>query len=744
MGAAPREVRADRIWWDGSRDTENGPPGKLLSDNPGYWGESVPTGVDYSYQTPPNNPGDPDRRLLNGIPEGDWNQTIGLANVPIVVTFDFKRFCTFSEFDITTRSHQRALQIELADTASGPWRTVFNQTLEASPDKLFQRIPLTQKPAGRFARFTLNAIAPARNNYLTYLAEVIAWGDAPLAPQPPGSLAPVIPATVVPDGKLPSVPGAERSAFSPAQFNDWKQSLGARSNNSAVWSRLPAWDSMTNAPILPSPEKVNQPVTITMARNETQPAAIALSNTSLRSPLNTRVSLSNFGRVDSRGRVTPLAAGEANIGAQLRVGGMVSTRWSGSSIGPLLGADNIPGTNVLRRFVLNADGIRDFPRLTLSPGGSAVLWLLVSTRGLAPGTYQAQLAGEGVAAIPVRVRVVDVTLPDPLVYINSWSHITTMFPFTYGDRLEREATYKSSLGINVWQELPTPGSAAEIARRRGKIFSHLRLIPPDYVNRGFNNQLKVEDLTDKDRALITDYVHDLVKQTRALGMGYDDWYGELWDEPGRGNSAVYGALARIVKAADPKVHIFMNPIFWESTGSAPDDVIFTALSPFYRDLIDVSVPQDSLLYDHPKSAPLFDAPHWIRASYAVTSQGGKGEASLEVETHRRRAWAAFARGYNGWAFFSYYAPVGDPWDDLDGPLPDYAMVYPGPRGPIASRRSESVRQGWQDFRLLTFLQQHGRKTELNAILKGYADGKPLEPLREQALQVAANASRLAP
>ena len=37
---------ADRIWWDGTHDEENVPPGKLLSDNDGYWGESVLTGVE--------------------------------------------------------------------------------------------------------------------------------------------------------------------------------------------------------------------------------------------------------------------------------------------------------------------------------------------------------------------------------------------------------------------------------------------------------------------------------------------------------------------------------------------------------------------------------------------------------------------------------------------------------------------------------------------------------------------------
>lgn len=188
----------------------------------------------------------------------------------------------------------------------------------------------------------------------------------------------------------------------------------------------------------------------------------------------------------------------------------------------------------------------------------------------------------------------------------------------------------------------------------------------------------------------------------------------------------------------------MNPIFWEGSASAPDDVIASMLSPYYRELIDVSVPHEGLLNDHPKSEALFDAPHFIRGSYAVSTHGGKGEASADVEFHRRMAWRAFARGYNGWGFFAYYRPEGSPWDDMDASLPDYSMVFPGPRGPIATRRSESVRQGWQDFRLLTLLKQRGRQAELDAILKGLAAGEPLDTLHEQALRAASMAPRQIP
>jgi hypothetical protein len=103
------------------------------------------------------------------------------------------------------------------------------------------------------------------------------------------------------------------------------------------------------------------------------------------------------------------------------------------------------------------------------------------------------------------------------------------------------------------------------------------------------------------------------------------------------------------------------------------------------------------------------------------------------------AWQAFSRGMNGWGFYAYYAPRDNPWNDLDGAenLPDYTMVYPGPRGPIPTRQSESLREGWEDYRLLTLLKERGRTAELAAILKAYAAGQPPHILRLQALRTIA-------
>jgi hypothetical protein len=159
--------------------------------------------------------------------------------------------------------------------------------------------------------------------------------------------------------------------------------------------------------------------------------------------------------------------------------------------------------------------------------------------------------------------------------------------------------------------------------------------------------------------------------------------------------------------------------------------------------VDVSSPIYLLLRDRPKAGSLFAAPRLVRGFYTVSTQSAKSERSAQVELYRRLAWDAAARGWNGWGFYSYFAPRGNPWDDFDAEwytgenLPDYLMVYPGPRGPVPTRQSEAVREGWEDFCLLTLLRQQGLEREVAELCAACEAGEPLTSLRERALRLAA-------
>lgn len=728
--------QADLLWFDGSRSA-GGPPGKLLSDNDGYWGDCVLTGVEYTCSPEPDNPPDrwrdqPERygrRLLDGRPHGNWWTPIG-ASGPLTITFDFKRQCTFSEVDVDSRSNRVALKVEVAGSTESPWSTVAERSRDDCPDRSFHRLTLPEPAVGRYLRLTVDA------GGLTYVDEVLVWGDAEVSTETPESYKPITPAPVASEISAMSIPGVEKTAFSDAVFWEWQRNLGPLARQRGVWSQVPTWDSITDRPLLPKPGDICREVRLTMARNETECVALALTNTSWEKPWETRVGLSPF-------RAEGDSAGEASgLVGELRVAGAIGSRYYGVNVGPLFSADNLLPPGLMRRYLTNAPGIERFPDLHLSRAGSAVLWVAVSTRDARPGRYLARLTCTGAPSVLVRVEVCDVTLPRPRVWLQTWSGVTGQFPFVRDDRHRREVAYKASLGTTVWNGWPEAGSLAALAHEPGRTFFHIWGIG-DYGHRLYGGGIDAAKLTAEDADKIAAMIGGHVAKANSLGLSYDDWYVELTDEPGKGNAAAFGALCRLIRQADPRVRIYCNPSFWVGNGCLPDEDVYESLSPWYNECIDVSSPIYLLLYERPRSMTLFGAPRLVRAFYNVCTQSAKSERAAQVQIYRRMAWEAFGYGWNGWGFYSYYAPRGNPWNDFDAEwytgedLPDYQMVYPGPYGPVPTRQSEDVREGWEDYCLLTLLRQQGKEAEVKTLLADFAAGGDPAELRLRALRAAA-------
>ena len=264
-----------------------------------------------------------------------------------------------------------------------------------------------------------------------------------------------------------------------------------------------------------------------MARNETECAALALTSTTWEKPRTVEVALSGFRRV---------GGGDASkVQGELRVAGAIGSRLYDVNVGPLFSSDNLLPGSLMRRYLTNGAGVAGFPQVTLSPAGSAVLWLSVMTDGAEPGEYEARLGVRGGPFVMVRAQVLDVTLPKPFVWLQTWSDVTSMFPFKYSDRDAREVAYKQSLGVTVWGGWPTKGSIPGLARERGRTIHHIWGIG-DYGNTLYNGGIDPAKLTAEDEAKIAELIHGHVKQAQELGLGYDDWYVELTDEPGKGNS----------------------------------------------------------------------------------------------------------------------------------------------------------------------------------------------------------------
>lgn len=723
---------ADLIWLDGTRTTENAPPGKLLSDNQNYWGESVLTGVVHHFESVPASGSETgrsqdarDRWAAKQAKKKATEKSLRgeSAKGPLVLVMDFKRDCTFSEVDISSRLTKLGIKVECGSWGAG-WRTVYDGAQESSPDKPISiyRVKLPEKPKGDRLRISLSAEGAVS------MEDAWAWGDAEVTDQDPEAIRPVQPALPAGPYRSCSIPGIERTAIREGDFTKWLKRLGDAAKLPAVWSKVNTWDSISSAPIMPAAEAIDQKASIIMARNETECAAFALTNLSPVKDLVTDVSLGRFTQVGGDGKPAP------SISAKLSVMGAVPSAVYGVCLSPLLEQGNMLGQSLMKRYMTNSEMIQDFPHLNMPPTTSAIVWLSVTTDGTPPGTYEATLDCASGSRVPVQVEVLDVTLPRPFAFAESYSRTTEMSPFQYADRNEREAGYKHLLGITVWNNWPEQGSAAEIARKLGTVQYNVYAFPRE------NRRPKVP-FSDSTRQKLMDYVGSLAKEANDLGLSYDQWFVEFYDEPSTADMPILAEYARLVKEVDPNIRIYCNP--------TTDQV-----GEWYEKYVDVSFPcgNGGISANKP-----FSSKRWVNGFYKIQANSSKNESRVQLDRYRGLAWEAMSRGWNGWGFFAYYRPTGNPWYDFDsakvvGADPDYAIVYPGPHGPVPTRASESLREGWEDYCLISLLRQQGKNDVADAICKSFvptdgdrrAQAKPLEELRLRALLAAAGRSAPAP
>jgi len=733
---------AGRVWWDGSTDDSNSPPGKLLSDNEDYWGESVLTGVDYKYEVAPDSPADnrvdrvgrTGRVLLNG----NRGTGVGMSgDKPLVVTFDFKRLCTFSELDFCTPSGKLSIKIETSAGEDGQWVTAFDRGIDDCPDAKFHRLPLPEKPEGRFVRLTLLGASG------TELDEVVAWGDAEVSDSAPEAINPVTEGQYPVGVSYETIKGITKSFVSDRESFYWVQSLAPEHKKQhAVWAQVPTWSSISGAAILPDPKDVNRPINIVMARNETECVALALKNTLVDGVRDVEVTMSRF-QTSSGGDADGLTG-------KLSVFGVIGSRNFGNNLGPIFEADNLLGKSLMQKYLLNGDLIKDFPAVKLSPSGAAVLWLSVNTEGAKPGVYKAYLQIKGGEAVPVKVEVLDVTLPKPFALVGTYSgNVTNMFPFVYSDREEQDIDYALRCGISKWGYSKL---VQKMAKERGMkmMYEIGALVPSIYMDNVYCGiWTKESDFGEKHEQEVAEHIKGVVQRAKSLGLSYDEWFGITGDEPHEGNIAAVAAMCKLIKKADPNVNIYVNPAYWigfDDGGVASDHIVKKGLQRWYSKHVDISMPLVLLLQGRPQSWKEFSAPRLVNSYYLVSGHLGRSEQAAEVQLYRKYAWDSFSWGFNGWAFYSYYSPRGSAWNHFDrSPVgegfhepSDYSIVYPGPRRVIPTRQSEALREGYEDWCLLNLLKEKGKSADLQRVLKGYQQGKPMDELRTLALRAAAS------
>jgi hypothetical protein len=715
----------DVTWYDGKKAPL--PRGALLTNNPGYWGRMTSTTVSYRYEELPTNPPDVvprdekafGNRLLDGQHGGDWTSPVGINGKPLVVEFDFNQAVLVNDVAVAEYQGQnlRMAEVEVRNSAAEPWKNVFSTTASAGP---LHHMVLTSPVRARYVRLKVQSVGS-----ITYISQMWIWGEG--TPVPRGKkLNGFLPGIQNFSATKNAVPG-NGTTLSAEKLQAWRKNTGFTAKK-VTWQVASPWQALRKdflkGNFLPGKAVLRQPLKLTATREEGTSAAVYLVNATDK-PQKMTVRLSPF--KDKQGKAA------SGIESELYVAGSLWTRRWGQALRPLFSATNKLDRGLMEDYLTNGEVIKDFPTLHLPPGGTALLWVTAQLKGAAPGAYTAAI-NTGSENIPLKLQVQPLTLPLPNRWVRFWGNEPASSSNLWTDEVavRREMGYQRDLGASVWNVWPEENNYAQMARqilaeRDKRSAQYVMVLSADIQSRGYTGQLDPEKFDDAIKNLIREKTLKLAERARELGLSYADWSIELWDEPTVHNMKSWAAVARLVKEADPRVQIYMNPLFWTREGTNPEGFVtderqVKELSGWYNELVDISVPIQGQV--NVKAYPLANAqfynflPRKVRAYFTHPNPG------------RSLAWEAFTRGYNGWGSYAYFSPRKDPWNDFDHPEFDYQIVYPGPDGYIPTIESESMRESWEDYRLLTLLQQQGKTATLDRILKIYESGIIDIPARE--------------
>ena len=700
---AALSATSEPVCWNGGEwDFSGAPKGKLLTDNDGWWGRCVYTGVSYSYAQNPDAPRDQlrgnaeifGRRLIDGDQATGWHKPVGMTKKrPLVVTFDFKRPCVFTEVDLlSSKSPQASAVLEVSVDGT-------NWTEFAKVECVAERTRIRPQSEGRGRHLRLSFRSTTSSS--TYLDEVLVWGDGEVSPEHPENIVPIargdaLRMTERRNGGTVVVPLADPTEKSP------------------VKTGMPPFD------FTPCPDAGGE---IVMARNETEVRYFAVVNESA-APTRVPLVAPDFGK---------------GVSAQLLIGGLVRTQppkykltekqrfdllltgaepedaFDADKTGviPFFSADMVPPVNFAKKYLANPEQVTGFPgAVEIAPGEGAVMMLRITTRNVGAGVRSGRLSA-GKTQRDVRIRIVDVVLPENDAWIYVWSPFTRQFPFESRTRFLNDVRPIRELGATVLRGLPEKNSKVSLAaKNRGNAVINYRVngVGKRVMNKTYAGKAKCLD--DNDRRDIRERTEELRSKAAACGIRPDQLVLEISDEPGMRNAALFGEVCRYLREVAPDMSVYMNPSFWAKTRFTPTEDIIAALGGYYRECVDVSVPYRTLVEDEKGRKALWATKRRVNAQYAHPAH----------RAGRSIAWSSFRYGLNGFAYWAYYTPKGNPWDIRTWTLWAYEcqLAFPLENGVALTPVYEEMREAYEDWLLLTALRRTGRKKLLAELLDEFA------------------------
>jgi len=366
------------------------------------------------------------------------------------------------------------------------------------------------------------------------------------------------------------------------------------------------------------------------------------------------------------------------------------------------------------------------------------MWVQVDTRNVAPGDYTGQVQFVPFdpslpnKTIPIHVRVLPVRfaagMPIPTY---NWDYATA--PGDIRDLYEHRVNHLligSSCFLPVCDRsgrvlrVDYTEHDREVLKKRAfgaKIIYSYGLV--ESFDTGVAKKMGWKYLSAPWKRAFKTWVRGWVAHLKSMGLGYDDYCVQIWDEAIWDEVPKVVAVGPFLREVDPKIRWMMDGD--QNLAQAK------AMNPY----VDIWVP-------YMEGFPRRTAAD-TRALLAFYKSTGKPVWGYTCRTampkqpvvryYRLKPWAAWKYGMQGVAFWAYNSWRGNPWSDeqMDsGGYSDNGVIYRGITGPVPSRRWEAYRAGLEDY---ITINQLSKAADRAALVGLKADSAAAHKLIRQAV-----------
>ncbi|MCC6694378.1 MAG: PQQ-binding-like beta-propeller repeat protein [Candidatus Hydrogenedentes bacterium] len=353
--------------------------------------------------------------------------------------------------------------------------------------------------------------------------------------------------------------------------------------------------------------------------------------------------------------------------------------------------------------------------ITVPAWSGRQLWLNVNTASLAPGRWSTAVRLRTLEAAPVEltagldIAVWNASLPqEQPLRLCHWAHVEGSY---LKDHPEAALKDQVAHGTNVFVSSFPPVAAFN---EHGELVGAIDFAAHDaYVRRhaphgiilfgGYQGGLQGPGGLEGPayEKAYGPWLRAWVEHLKELGVGYDGFALYPIDEIGLYPGLVqsYLRFARLTREADPNVLMYTDP----TTGVTDEE--FKELVPY----VDIWCPNSS--------GYLFDRNHDKLEFMKATGNTvwtyecfGVAKHQNPLAYYRGQAWHAWHHGLTGIGFWTYCTSNDDPWF-APRANNEYTMVYGG-NGVVSSKRWEAVRDGIEDYSMLSLLRNAVKTDEV--------------------------------